>query len=160
MATIFRFLVEDKATKSIGTQNSVSPSGEIVPKKGAGVKLASFTGSNVGVDHNRYLRAVNPVVNSFTGGWWEKGTRMFRATRGVADTAKNSGAAAALTGVGAILIYQFIMMETLNLVRKELKKAEQANQSNYLRIRSGLQVLGRDYMTTKTLFGKINYKTQ
>ena len=160
MATTFRFLVEDKATKAIGKDVAVSPKGEIVPKAGAGIKMASFTGSNVGVDHNRYLRAVNPVINSFTGGWWEKGTRMFRATRGVADTAKNSGIGSALTGVGAILIYQFIIMEGLNLIRKEIQKANQANQANYLRIRSGLQVLGRDYDTRRTLFGKIVYKNQ
>lgn len=160
MATIFRFIVEDKATKALGTQVGVTPDGAIVPKKGAGIKLATFTGSNKGVEHNRYLRAVNPVINRYTGGLWEKGTRMYRASAGVIDTARNSGIKSALTGVGAILIYQLVVMEATKLIDKAIKEANQANQANYLRIRSGLQVLGSDYQVKKSVFGKITFKSQ
>ena len=77
MATIFRFIVEDKATKALGNNVAIDANGVAVPKKGAGVKNVLGTGTlHNGVEHNRYMRAVNPVINRYTGGMWEKGVRL------------------------------------------------------------------------------------
>lgn len=160
MATIFRFIVEDKATKAMGTQVAVSPAGAIMPKKGAGSKHLAYTGSNRGVEHNRYGRVINPLLNKVTGGWWEKGMRVGRGIQGMAETAEISGWNKALVGVGSIVITQLILMETVKFIEKSIKEANQANQSNLLRIRSGLQVLSRDYQVQKNIFGKISYKSQ
>jgi hypothetical protein len=160
MATIYKFIVEDRTTKAIGNQVAVSADGVIGAKQGAGTKMPIYTGSNKGVEHNRYMRAFNPILNNLTGGYWEKGNRMFRASGGVIDTAQHSGWKSAALGVGAVLIYQFIAMEIFKAIQKANKEADQSNQANLLKIRSGLQVLGRDYQVQKSLFGKISYAMQ
>jgi len=160
MATVFKFIVEDKATKSIGKEVQVDANGVVLPKNGAGIQLASFTGSNKGVEHNRYLRAINPILNRYTGGMWEKGTRMYRAGVGVIDTAKHSGLATAAIGVGAILIYQLIAIEAIKAIEKAIKAANEANHANFLKIKSGMLVLNRNDLPQKSLFGKITYGGQ
>jgi len=160
MATVFKFIVEDKATKTIGKEVQVDANGVVLPKDGAGTQLASFTGSNKGVEHNRYLRAINPILNRYTGGMWEKGTRMYRAGLGVIDTAKNSGVGAALTSVGAILIAQLIIMESVKAIEKAIKEAKEDNQANFFKIKNGTMLLSRDADYRKNIFGKVIYSNQ
>ena len=160
MATIFRFIVEDKATKALGTNVRISADGEVLPKAGAGVKNILGTGtSHGGVEHNKYSRAINPMMNKFTGGWWEKGRRLSSSALDVASSSKADFMYGAKM-VGGVLIIQFALMELARAVERTIKEANQANQSNYLRIRSGLQVLGSDYQVKKSVFGKITFKSQ
>lgn len=160
MATTFRFIVEDKTTKNIGNNVSFDANGVAKPKIGAGENIDPYTGSNRGVEHNRYMRVINPVLNRYTGGWWEKGMRVGRGTVGVVDVAKHKGVASALTSVGAIIIVQFAIMETIKWYDKMKKEANNENQADYLRLKSGSTMLGKDYKITKNFFGKITYKEQ
>lgn len=160
MATTFRFIVEDKSTQSVGKEFITDVDGNVAPKVGASKRPPILTGSNRGVEHNRYMRAFNPVLNRVTGGWWEKGNRLGRAGIGVTETWSSKGAGAALTSVGAILIAQFIIMEAFKLWEKEKKKANEENEANYLKLKSGATMLSKEYKITKNIFGKHTYANQ
>lgn len=158
MATIFRFIVEDKATKALGTQVSVDANGVVSPKKGAGSKNILGTGTlHNGVEHNRYMRAINPIINRYTGGMWEKGVRLKDASIGVVSAYKQGGMVAAVSSVGGILIAQFIIMEATKAIEKAIKEAKEDNQSNYFKVKNGTMLLGRYDGATKSLFGAIKF---
>ena len=164
MATIYRFIVE--ARKASGV--SYDADGNIVPRKGAGSKggsLGSGSGFNLGgnrggVEHNRYMRPINPLMNQLTGGWWEKGQRLGRAGAGVLDVAKTKGIGAALGSTGALLILQFAIMMGVQAFKDQQKKAREENQANYLKIKSGQTTLGQEYKVSKNIFGLITYRNQ
>ena len=163
MATIYRFVVEDMT----GTQTKqVDVNGNPVPAKGAGSKsggnggLFNFGGSRGGVEHNRYMRPINPLLNKITGGWWEKGTRLGRAGVGVLDVANKKGVGAALASTGSLIILQFAIMMAVQAFQDQQKKSKEENQANYLKIISGQTTLGQDYKVSKNIFGKITYRNQ
>jgi hypothetical protein len=163
MATIYRFIVE--ARKATGV--SYDANGNPIPVKGAGSKggfsltAHNPTGKNRGgVEHNRYMRPLNPLLNQITGGWWEKGTRLGRASAGVLDVANKKGIGAALGSTGALIIMQFAIMMAVQAFREQQKKAKEENQSNFLKIKSGQTTLGQDYKVSKDIFGKVTYRNQ
>ena len=63
MATIYEFIVRDqtKDGKKLMVDNET---GEVIGKSSV-AKEKPFSGSNKGVDHNRYMRAVNPLINRY-----------------------------------------------------------------------------------------------
>jgi hypothetical protein len=139
MATIYRFIVE--ARKATGV--SYDADGNPIPAKGAGSKGGgSLTAHNPsgknrgGVEHNRYMRPINPLMNRFTGGWWEKGQRVGRATAGVITEASTKGFGALAT-TGGLILMQFAIMEVDKMIREQMKRAKEENQANYLKIKSG-----------------------
>jgi hypothetical protein len=163
MATIYRFIVE--ARKATGV--SYDADGNPIPAKGAGNKGGgSLTAHNPsgknrgGVEHNRYMRPINPLMNQLTGGWWEKGQRLGRAGAGVLDVAKTKGIGAALGSTGALIIMQFAIMMAVQAFKDQQKKAKEENQANFLKIKSGQTTLGQDYKVSKDIFGKITYRNQ
>ena len=163
MATIYRFIVE--ARKATGV--SYDADGNPIPAKGAGSKggfsltAHNPTGKNRGgVEHNRFMRPINPLMNQITGGWWEKGQRLGRATAGVLDVGSKKGIGAALGSTGALIIMQFAIMMAVQAFRDQQKKAKEENQSNFLKIKSGQTTLGQDYKVSKDIFGKITYRNQ
>jgi hypothetical protein len=163
MATIYRFIVE--ARKATGV--SYDADGNPIPAKGAGSKggfsltAHNPTGKNRGgVEHNRFMRPINPLMNQITGGWWEKGQRLGRATAGVYDVGSKKGIGAALGSTGALIIMQFAIMMAVQAFRDQQKKAKEENQSNFLKIKSGQTTLGQDYKVSKDIFGKITYRNQ
>jgi hypothetical protein len=172
MATIYRFIVEgvgaSQATNLLANHD-VDANGVLIPKKGAGSKGGgSLVAHNPtgkrggGVDHNRYMRPINPLLNRMTGGWWEKGTRVGRATAQLKTemSAKTGGGASALTSVASLILVQFVIMEVDKLIREQMKKAKEENQSNYLKIVSGQTTIGTDYKVSRNIFGKITYRNQ
>jgi hypothetical protein len=166
MATIYRFIVE--ARKATGV--SYDADGNPIPAKGAGSKGGgSLTAHNPsgknrgGVEHNRYMRPINPLMNRLTGGWWEKGQRLGRATASLpqAFTNKTGGFNAAGFGsTGALIIMQFAIMMAVQAFQDQQKKAKEENQANFLKIKSGQTTLGQDYKVSKDIFGKITYRNQ
>lgn len=161
MATIYRFIVE--ASKTTGVQHDAD--GNVIPRKGAGSKGGgsgrgfNLGGSRGGVEHNRYLRPINPLMNRLTGGWWEKGQRVGRASMGFFSELKDKKLGALATTGGLILI-QFAIMEFDRWFREQQKKAREENQSNFLKIVSGQTTLGQDYKVSRNIFGKITYRNQ
>lgn len=161
MATIYRFLVEDRATKSIGKDVVVSKDGVISPKIGAGSRNFLRTGTgHGGVEHNKYSRIVNPLINNLTGGMWEKGVRLYNGSLDAISMAQQGGLGAIVKGVGFALVAQLAIMTAYRLIQKEIKNANEANQSNFLKIKSGLLVLNKNDLPQKTIFGKITYGKQ
>jgi hypothetical protein len=167
MATIYRFIVE--AQKASGV--SYDADGVVIPRKGAGSKGGAsgsgrgfnFGGSRGGVEHNRYMRPINPLMNQLTGGWWEKGQRLGRSAMSLpsAFTGKDGKFNVAGFGsTGALLILQFAIMMGVQAFKDQQKKAKEENQSNFLKIKSGQTTIGQDYKVSKDIFGKITYRNQ
>jgi hypothetical protein len=163
MATIYRFIVE--ARKASGV--SYDADGVVIPAKGAGSKGGAsgsgsgfnFGGSRGGVEHNRYMRPINPLMNQLTGGWWEKGQRLGRAAISLPEQFSKKGIGA-LGSTGALIIMQFAIMMAVQAFKDQQKKAKEENQSNFLKIKSGQTTLGQDYKVSKDIFGKITYRNQ
>jgi hypothetical protein len=164
MATIYEFIIRSQGGVS-GTAQ-VDADGNAIPSKGAGVKGGtSLTAHNPtgkssgGVDHNRFMRPINPLINRWTGGFWEKGQRGFNAVRQLPAEfhAKKLGA---LTSVASLILIQLAIMEFDRWFREQQKKAKEENKANFLKITSGQTVLGQDYKVSKNIFGKITYRNQ
>jgi hypothetical protein len=164
MATIYRFIVEGVGTtdaKAMLENNDVTPDGEIVPKRGGGSKgggslLAHNRG---GVEHNRYMRPINPLLNRVTGGYWEKGQRVGRAVGQLPADIANKGMGA-LGSVASLILIQFAIMEVDKYIREQRKKSQEENQANFTKIKSGQTVLSNNYNVVKGKFGKVTYKNQ
>lgn len=166
MATIYRFIVE--ARKATGV--SYDADGNPIPAKGAGSKGGGSllahnpSGRNRGgVEHNRYMRPINPLMNRLTGGYWEKGQRVGRAMLALPESFKTKDGKftmAGFTSTASLILMQFAIMEVDKYVREQMKKAKEENQANYLKIVSGQTTLGQDYKVSRNIFGKITYRNQ
>jgi hypothetical protein len=163
MATIYEFIVRSQGGVS---GQALDADGNPIPLKGAGVKGGtSLTAHNPtgkssgGVDHNRYMRPINPLINRWTGGYWEKGQRAYNAMRQLPAEfhAKKIGA---LTSVASLILIQLAIMEFDRWFREQQKKAKEENKANFLKITSGQTVIGQDYKVSKNIFGKITYRNQ
>jgi hypothetical protein len=163
MATIYRFIVEGVGTSQAQTvlqNNDVDVNGVLIPKKGAGSKGgASLLAHNRGgVDHNRYMRPINPLINRITGGYWEKGQRVGRALQQLPADFKANGIGA-IGGVASLILIQFAIMEVDKYIREQQKKAREENQTNLLKQKSGASILTNNYKISRNMFGKITYST-
>jgi len=166
MATIYRFIVE--ARKATGV--SYDADGNPIPAKGAGFKGGGSllahnpSGRNRGgVEHNRYMRPINPLMNRLTGGYWEKFQRVGRATLSLPESFKTKDGKFTMAGFGStasLILMQFAIMEVDKLIREQIKKAKEENQANYLKIVSGQTTIGQDYKVSRNIFGKITYRNQ
>jgi hypothetical protein len=166
MATIYRFIVE--ARKATGV--SYDADGNPIPAKGAGSKGGGSllahnpSGKNRGgVEHNRYMRPINPLMNQLTGGWWEKGQRLGRSAMSLPEafrTKDGKFTAAGFGSTGALLILQFAIMMGVQAFKDQQKKSKEENQANYLKIVSGQTTVGQDYKVSRNIFGKITYRNQ
>ena len=157
MATIYEFIVRDQ-TKN-GKQEMIDPdTGEVIAKKSV-AKEKPLSGSNKGVDHNRYTRAINPLVNRYLPDF-EKYVRSSRAITGVIDTTLKEGLKAGLTSVGAVVLYELAIIAIDNWRRDQIEKANQENLANYNKLVSGQSQLSQNVQATKNIFGKITFKNQ
>jgi hypothetical protein len=166
MATIYRFIVE--ARKATGV--SYDADGNPMPAKGAGSKGGGSllahnpSGKNRGgVEHNRYMRPINPLMNQLTGGWWEKGQRLGRSALSLPEafrTKDGKFTAAGFGSTGSLLILQFAIMMGVQAFKDQQKKAKEENQSNFLKIKSGQTTISQDYKVSRNIFGLITYRNQ
>jgi hypothetical protein len=165
MATIYRFIVE--AQKASGV--AYDADGNVIPRKGAGSKGGgsgrgfNLGGSRGGVEHNRYMRPINPLLNQITGGWWEKGNRLGRAVLSLpsAFTGKDGKFnVGGFASTGMLILLQFAISSAIEAFRDQQRKAKEENQSNFLKIKSGQTTLGQDYKVSRDIFGKITYRNQ
>ena len=163
MATIYRFIVEARKASGVATDAD----GVVIPRKGAGSKGGAsgsgsgfnFGGSRGGVEHNRYMRPINPLMNQLTGGWWERGQRLGRAAASLPEQFNKKGIGA-LGSTGMLIILQFAIMMGVQAFREQQKRAREENQSNFLKIKSGQTTISQDYKVSKDIFGKITYRNQ
>lgn len=157
MATIYEFIVRDQ-TKN-GKQEIIDPdTGEVIAKKSV-AKEKPLSGSNKGVDHNRYMRAVNPLINRYVPGF-EKYVRGGRAIIGVYDTLVQTGIKSAITGVGAIVLLELALTKLDDLRREKIEEAKKENVANYNKLITGQTQLSQNVKATKNIWGKITFKNQ
>jgi hypothetical protein len=138
MATIYRFIVEQKA--SGGASDSTKPRAS----KGAGKKgnnLPLFGGSKGGVEHNRKMRAINPILNKVTNGVWEKGMRLTRAGAGLVKNINEKGWKGAFSGPSIAIIVAFVLITVWNGIAKmnqrDRANAAKLNAQNFKAMENG-----------------------
>ena len=140
MATIYRFIIEQKQSSGgSGTGRGGKPRAtKGAAKKGRDIPL--FGGSRGGVEHNRKMRAINPLLNKVTNGVWEKGMRLGRAGMGLVKKNTETGKVT-LSGTSIAIIIAFIIQTAWNLIAKwnqrERQASEKANTENYKRLENG-----------------------
>ena len=135
-----------------------SDTGEVIAKNSV-AKEKPFSGSNKGVDHNRYMRAVNPLINRYVPSF-EKYVRSGRAIVGVFDTIVQEGITSAMTSVGAIILLQLALTKLDDLRREKIEEAKKENIANYNKLITGQTQLSQNVKATKNIFGKITFKNQ
>lgn len=154
MATIYRIAIE-QTTKS---QSDGRKGGN---RLGTGKKSAKSTdisgGYRGGVEHNRKLRAINPVLNKATHGYWEKGLRLGRAGVGLANSFNENGFKA-LFGTASTIIIALILTTLIKWQNAERKKAQQVNAQNYKALENGVGAIHSAYsVSVNTLTGRQTY---
>ena len=151
MATIYRFIVENKTSGSNGGRKSTdsSISKKTTAKKGRMVSI--FGGEKGGVEHNRKMRAINPLLNRMTGGQWEKGMRLGRAGAGLIQKNTETGAIG-LSGVSIAIIVAFIVQLFIKYQNKARVIAEEQNTRNYKALENGVGAVRGEYNIVVNMF--------
>lgn len=145
MATIYRFIVEQKTTTSGQGRKSAATTSKKGASKGK-VKTTTLLGSaKGGVEHNRYMRAVNPVLNRMTGGYWEKGMRLGRAGLGLVKFNAETGAIAGLSGVAITIIISFVLQTIMKIQDRDRRIADKQNAQNYKMLENGIGAVHGQY---------------
>ena len=157
MATIYEFIVRDQ-TKDGKKLMVDDETGEVIAKSSV-AKEKPLSGSNKGVDHNRYMRAVNPLINRYVPGF-EKYVRGGRAIVGVFDTLVQTGITSAMTGVGAIVLLELALTKLDDMRREKIEETKKENIANYNKLITGQTQLSQNVKATKNIFGKITFKNQ
>ena len=157
MATIYEFIVRDqtKDGKKLMVDNET---GEVIGKSSV-AKEKPLSGSNKGVDHNRYMRAVNPLINRYVPGF-EKYVRGGRAIVGMYDTLVQTGITSAITSVGAIVLLELALTKLDDMRREKLEETKKENIANYNKLVTEKTQLSQNVKATKNIFGKITFKNQ
>ena len=156
MATIYRFIVEQKVSSTGSGRNPRSVAGKGAAKKGRSVSF--FGGDRGGVEHNRKMRAINPLLNRMTGGLWEKGMRLTRAGIGLGKSVEKNGAKGILTGPALYIIIALVITTLLKWQQQEIKKARELNAKNYKQLENGYgSIHGQYKVSTAFLTGRHTY---
>lgn len=157
MATIYRFIVEQKTTQVGGGRKTREGGG----RKGAGKKrklVSLFGGEKGGVEHNRKLRAINPLLNRITGGWWEKGMRLGRAGMGLVKVDAETGKFAGLSGTAITIIIAFLITMFIRWHQSEIQRANKLNAQNYKQLENGVGAIHGQYKLNQNMWnGRVTY---
>ena len=158
MATIYRFIVEQKisSTGSGRTPKDPSSTGKGAAKKGKWVSMIGG-GEKGGVEHNRKMRAINPLLNRMTGGAWEKGMRLGRAGAGLIQRNTETGKIRA-SGTAIAIIVAFAIQMLMKWQRAEMQKAEKRNMQDFKRLENGFGAIHNQYsISTNVITGRNTY---
>ena len=133
MATIYRFIIEERQSRNgAGGRNSTQAS----KGSGKGRYVSLLGGSRGGVEHNRKLRAINPLLNKATGGIWEKGMRVGRAAMGLVTKNTETGKLG-VSGPAIAIIIAFIIQTVMQFQNNEIQRAKKSNTQNYTQLENG-----------------------
>lgn len=155
MATIYRFVVQTQASGGNGGRRSgVNKKGT---NKGHWVSALGFGGSKGGVEHNRKLRAINPMINRITGGYWEKGMRFGRAIGGLVQKNTETGQKR-LNPISVAIIIQMVLMVATKFYEYQLQLADTYNTNNFKKMENGVsQIHGQYKVAHNVLTGRNKY---
>ena len=160
MATIYRFIVEQKVAKGGDGRKVSNATSKSAAKKGRSVTLlqSAFGGGKGGVEHNRKMRALNPLVNRITGGVWEKGMRLGRAGLGLMKFDAATGAFAGLSWTAIAIIVAFALQMAMKSLEQAQKQAAHQNEQNFKQLENGIgSVNGQYKVATNILTGRHTY---
>ena len=147
MATIYRFIVEQRDSRASSGRSVSSGSKTGAAKKGRNVSILG--GEKGGVEHNRKMRAINPLLNKATGGIWEKGMRLGRAGLGLVTRNTETGKIG-ISGPALAIIIAFIIQSILKIQNKEVVKAKHQNMQNYTQLENGYGAIHGAYEVTSS----------
>lgn len=148
MATIYKIQIEQTGGGT-GSSRGGSRSGSGRKKKISGKASALNGGGRGGVEHNRKMRAVNPVLNKATSGAYEKSMRLGRAGLGVLSSGSS---------VGVAIIISFVLQQLMKMQNKYIQIANSENTQNYKRLENGMSAIHGAYEVSEHLLtGKITY---
>lgn len=151
MASVYTILFKDK-TDNRKVKKQLD---DLTMQKGASKEKV------IGGDHTRYMRPVNSVMNRVTGGYWEQGTRLAKASVNVVDNYKKGGFNKAVGSVGVMIIVQYLIIQFMKWWENEKKLAKQENDANFLAMVTGQTRLSEGYSVAKKVWnGKITFKNQ
>ena len=150
MATIYRFIVEQKASGGNGRKDSSgAPSSKSAAKKGKWVSILG--GEKGGVEHNRKMRAVNPLINKMTGGAWEKGMRFTRASMGLIKKNTETGKLM-IAGPALAILIQMLLLAILKYQQSQRQIAQERNENNFKQLENGVGAVHGEYKITTNVF--------
>lgn len=161
MATIYRFVIEQKASRGSGTGRGGKPRAEKgAAKKGKDLPLL-WGGEKGGVEHNRKMRAINPILNKITGGVWEKGMRLTRAAGGLVKRNTETGKIS-LGGPSIAIIIAFVLITMWNMIARlnqtDRANAEKLNAQNFKNLENGTSAVHGAYKVATNLWsGRVSY---
>lgn len=146
MATIYRFVVEQKKASETGGRKSgkegSGTSKKTTAKKGKWVSV--LDSPKGGVEANRKMRAINPLLNKVTGGYWEKGMRLGRAGLGLVQRNTETGKLG-LSGPAVAIIIAFVIQTVLKIQARDRAKANELNAQNYKMLENGYGAIRSSY---------------
>lgn len=157
MPSIYRFVVEQKVITSSGGggrkgEATASPLAKKTPSK-KGAKTVTLLGSmKGGVEHNRKLRAINPLINKATHGYWEKGMRLGRAGLGFVKFDAETSAFAGISGVAVSIILSMAIQTFLKIQNEQREHAKELNNQNFNLMESGIYGIRGDYQISVNMF--------
>ena len=150
MATIYRFVIEQKQSGGGGrTPRDTSTSTKGAAKKGRYVSLLG--GEKGGVEHNRKMRAINPLLNKATGGLYEKGMRVGRAATGLVTRNTETGKLG-ISGPAVAIIISFVIQTVLKIQEQERVKASKLNDQNYKQLENGFGSIHNSFEISTNFF--------
>lgn len=149
MATIYRFIVEQKISSTGDGRKTRTPGGKGASKKGKWVSL--FGGEKGGVEHNRKMRAINPLLNRMTGGWWEKGMRISRAGLGLVKRNTQTGKLG-ISGPAIAILIAFMIQMLMAWQKNEMIKAQKMNAQNFKQLENGLGAIHGAYKVSSNFW--------
>lgn len=155
MATIYRFIVEQKQARGGDGRQVKEPQVKSAAKKGRNISI--FGGEKGGVEHNRKMRAINPLLNRITGGVWEKGMRVGRAGLGLITKNTETGKLG-ISGPAIAIIIAFILTLLMKQLETEQHKAQKINAQNFKQLENGVGLVNGQYrITTNFWTGQHTY---
>ena len=152
MATIYRFIVEQRTRETSsgrkGGDGTSTRASKGAAKKGKTVSL--FGGEKGGVEHNRKMRAINPLINKGTYGHYEKGMRALRAARGIVKQDKKGNIS--ISGVSIAILVQMLFLMLLKMQQYDRNRAQKENDQNFKQLENGIGSVHSQYKVSTAFF--------
>ena len=144
MATLYEFAITQYTKATDDGRSGKDFSGRKTASK-KGVDTGNIVGvSKGGVEHNRKMRAINPLLNKATHGYWEKGMRLGRAGLGMIKT-DEAGNFAGLSGTAITIIISLIIQTVLKIQAQQREHARSMNSQNFKALENGTGAIYTDY---------------